>query len=309
MTQPDGTRLLSEETVRLPDGRLAQLSVGGDPRGPAVFFLHGCPDTRRAAWSGHAVAERLGLRLIAVNRPGYGLSTAHDSGHLTVADDVAVVADLLGVAGFAVLGMSVGGPYALACAARHPDRVTAAAIVSAPGMAVAMRPPVHRDDLSDDQVAFFRRLAGVSAVEGMGLVRPEFERYVAQLDPGDPDEDALARRWLEGLPPPDAALMASLPASDVAASLRESLAQLEGYLRDAVVTFRGWPFDVADVRCPVSLWYGDLDANAPPRNGIWLAERIGGATLSVREQTSHLGALLLQWEPILTMLRRASSRS
>ena len=309
MTRPNGTLLLPEDTVRLPDGRLAQLSVGGDPRGRVVFFLHGCPDTRRAAWSGHAVAERLGLCLVAVNRPGYGLSTAHDSDHLTVADDVVAVADLLGVAAFAVLGMSVGGPYALACAARHHDRVAAAAIVSAPGMAVEMRPPVHRDDLSEDQTAFFRRLAAVSVVDGMTLVRPEFEQYVAQLDPGDPDEDALAGRWLEGLPPEDAELMVSLPASDVAASVRESLAQLDGYLRDAVVTFRGWPFDLADVRCPVSLWYGDLDANAPPRNGLWLAERISSATLSVREQTSHLGALLHQWEPILTTLGRAGSSS
>jgi pimeloyl-ACP methyl ester carboxylesterase len=295
-----------QECLELPDGREAQFSAGGDPEGPVVFFLHGCPDTRRAAWSGHPVADRLGLRLVAANRPGYGLSTAHASDHQTVADDLIAVADRLDVQRFAVLGMSVGGPYALACAARHPDRVVAVAVVSAPGMAVAMDPPWHRDDLSDEQQTFFRRLAAVSVAEGVELVRPEFARYVERLDPEDPDDGALVRRWLKGLPPQDAELMTALPDSEVAASLREALLQLDGYLRDAVVTFRPWPFDVSAVRCPTSLWYGALDANAPPRNGTWLADRIDGATLDVQDGIGHLGALLQQWGPILTTLRDAS---
>ena len=121
-----------------------------EPRtGPAVLFFHGCPDTRLAARPGDDAARRLGVRLVAVSRPGYGQSDAAASGHLSVADDTAAVADLLGIDRFAVLGMSVGGPYALACAARHPDRVTAAGVVAArrwcrrstrPGRATTCRP-------------------------------------------------------------------------------------------------------------------------------------------------------------------------
>ena len=71
--------------------------------------------------------------LIAVNRPGYGTSDAYASTQLSVADDVVAVADQLGIDSFAVLGMSIGGAYALACAARHPDRVTAAGVAASPG--------------------------------------------------------------------------------------------------------------------------------------------------------------------------------
>ena len=63
-----------DDLVTLPDGRVAQLWQGGTPAGPVVFFLHGCPDTRRAAFSGAEAARRAGVRLVAVNRPGYGRS-------------------------------------------------------------------------------------------------------------------------------------------------------------------------------------------------------------------------------------------
>ena len=68
---------------------------------------------------------------MAFNRPGYDGSDAAPSDHLTVADDAVELADGLGLGRFAVLGMSIGGGYALACAARHPERVSAAAIVAA----------------------------------------------------------------------------------------------------------------------------------------------------------------------------------
>ncbi|MGH3331266.1 MAG: alpha/beta fold hydrolase, partial [Nocardioidaceae bacterium] len=84
------------DLLRLPDGRRAQLWQGGASAGPVVFFLHGCPDTRHAARTGEAAARRSGVRLVAVNRPGYGLSDPHESSHVSVADDIVAVADLLG---------------------------------------------------------------------------------------------------------------------------------------------------------------------------------------------------------------------
>src|SRR4051794_30947285 len=103
--------------LHLPNGRRVQLWEGGTPSGRPVLFFHGCPDTRRAAQPGDAAARRAGVRLIAVNRPGYGRSDPAPAGHPTLADGAPAVADVLQVDRFAVLGMSVGGPYALACAA------------------------------------------------------------------------------------------------------------------------------------------------------------------------------------------------
>lgn len=287
------------ELFVLPDGRRTQLWQGGDPRGRAVVFFHGCPDTRHAALTGDEAARGTGVRLVAVNRPGYGSSDPDESSLGSVADDVVAVLDALGIGRFGVLGMSIGGPYALACAARYPERVFAAAVLAAPGALAEMDPPVHRDDLSADRQAEFARLAAGSVAAAVDHFRPGFEQWVAEVAPDDPDDQALAQRWTDALPEADAALVRRLPVSEIAASAREALAQPAGYLRDAALVFRDWGFRPEDVGCPTRLWYGDLDANAPVRNGRWLADRIPGATLVVCEQTTHLATLLNHWDDVL----------
>jgi pimeloyl-ACP methyl ester carboxylesterase len=291
---------LTGELLRLPDGRQAQYwSVGA---GPAVFFLHGCPDTRHAAFPGAAAAREVGVRLIAVNRPGYGLSDAHESDHRTVAEDVAAVADLLGVERYAVLGMSLGGPYALACAARRPDRVRAAGVVASTAIVPELDPRYHRDDLTPEKQAFIERLAWCNVAEAIELMRPEFEAYVAQLDPRGSDDATLARKWTEGLHPLDAAVLARQDPAELAAAAREALVNTSGYLRDAAVTFRTWAFRPETIDCPTTIWHGTEDSNASIRNAYWLAAHLPNATLNLRP-TAHLSTLHTHWPELLRTLR------
>jgi pimeloyl-ACP methyl ester carboxylesterase len=282
---------------------------GGDPDGPAVVFFHGCPDSRRAAIPGHETALGLGVRLVAASRPGYSRSELAGgpdrplSGreHLEVADDTAELMDLAGVDEFAVLGMSVGGPYAVATAARYADRVRAAGVVEAPGELPRLRPPVHRDGLDETAQAFFATLAAASAADAAELMSPEFEAYVAGIDPGDPDDVAVAGRWTATLPAADAALVAPRGDAEVARTAREAIGRSIGYLRDAAVSFRRWEFDAREVRCPVHAWYGTGDDTYSTRNGEWYADTFG-ATYVELAGASHLGALLEHWPELLTEL-------
>ncbi|HEX3222161.1 MAG TPA: hypothetical protein VHR35_06275, partial [Nocardioides sp.] len=89
------------------------------------------------------------------------------------------------------------------------------------------------------------------------------------------------------------------PEADVAAAAREAIGAPEGYLADAALVFARWPFAVEDVACPVTLWYGERDANAPPRNGAWLAEHLGDSTLNVLPGLGHLESLLRSWDRVL----------
>lgn len=288
--------------LRLPGGRSVHLWQGGDPAGMPVLFFHGTPDSRLAARPGDTAARDSGVRLVAVNRPGYGRSDPAPSDHLSVADDTVAVADALGLATFAVLGMSLGGQYALACAARHPERVTAAGVVAAPAVVPALDPPLPRDGLAEDGRAFFRRLAEGSVEENVAAMRPDFLAYVDRVDPSDRDDAAVAARCSEGLHDLDAALLADVPVADRAAAAREALATPDGYLRDAAVAFRAWEFRPEEVQCPTWLWYGAHDPQAAVRNGVWLAERIPDARLVVRQDTAHLGTLLSHWREVLATL-------
>jgi pimeloyl-ACP methyl ester carboxylesterase len=268
--------------VELPDGRTVQVWLGGADEGPVVVVFHGCPDTRWAARTGERAARACGLRLLCVNRPGYGSSDPAASTMASVAADVAAVADRVGVLPVGALGMSVGGAYAAQLAVARPDLVRALGIVATP----AMPGPVE-----------------ASVEDAMESYRPDYERFVAGIRPEDPDDAGLVERWLAELPAPDATLLRSLPVEEVAASAREALVQRAGYLRDAALVLRDWGFRLEDVRAPTRLWYGADDDRNPPSVGQWWAERIADSHLVVRPRTTHLSTLVAFWPDILATLR------
>lgn len=257
------------DTVPLPDGRRAQLLDVGSASGPVVLVCHGTPDTRWVARTGVAAAAALGVRLVCVNRPGYGGSSPAATTLDSVAADSVAVLDALGLDRVAVLGMSVGGLYAAALAAHAPDRVSAFALVATP------------------------------REEPRELTPGEFEAWAAGADVADPSDASVAARWLGSLPPDDAALLAAaLSTAEVAASAREALADHAGYLADAELLVEPWRLRFADVACPVRVWSGAHDERNPPAAGAWWAERLPRAELTVTP-TSHLATLLANWEPVL----------
>lgn len=100
----------------------------GDPAGPPVVFLHGTPGSA----DDHPPAS--GARLIRVERPGYrGSAPSRRPTLLGVADGIAALMDSLGIERFGVLGFSGGAPYAAACGARFPHRLTGVVTASFTG--------------------------------------------------------------------------------------------------------------------------------------------------------------------------------
>ncbi|MDO9456827.1 alpha/beta fold hydrolase [Nocardioides sp.] len=273
---------MAPELVTLPDGRRAQVWLGGAGAGPLVLVLHGCPDTRHVAMTGHTAALALGVRLLCVNRPGYGASDPHASTQGSVADDAVAVARSLGVERLAVLGMSVGCSYALAVAARHPGLVAALGLVAA-------QSPSPEPGTVADKVERFRR---------------GFEQYAATLAPGDPDDEALARRFLAQLPPADAAVLGAVAgAAGVAAATREALTSPEGYLRDAALLLSAWDHTPEQVAAPVHLWFGgDDDRSSADAADAW-TRRFADPRVVVRPGTTHPATLVAHWPEILGTLR------
>jgi pimeloyl-ACP methyl ester carboxylesterase len=120
-------------TVRTPDGRDLGVAQWGDPMGSPVFVLQGTPGSRYLRHVGGEY-ERNGIRAITYDRPGYGISTrARDRRAADSGGDVAAIADALGIERFAIVGISSGGPHALATAATYPARVTRCATIVGTG--------------------------------------------------------------------------------------------------------------------------------------------------------------------------------
>src|SRR5689334_130490 len=114
-----------EGSVAVRNGRRLSFAEFGTPHGDVVIWMHGTPGGRRQVpIEARLYAEAHDVRIIGIDRPGIGTSTPHlYENVLDWTGDLAVLADNLGVDTFRVIGLSGGGPYALAAGAALPDRV------------------------------------------------------------------------------------------------------------------------------------------------------------------------------------------
>lgn len=263
------------------DGRALCVAEAGDSAGHAVFALHGTPGSR-LFW--HEVvedAEKRGIRIVAYDRPGYGRS-APDPGRTVAdaADDIAAIADALGIDRYAVYGGSGGGPHALANAVR-PERVVAVAALAsvAPWGAEGLD---WLDGMGQDNLdEFGATLAGEEA-----LRRYLDEQREAMLA-GTPE--AIAETLESLLCPPDRACLTGELARYFHDQIREALRDgVDGWVDDDFVFVRPWGFEFRDISVPVQVWHGSQDQFVPVAHGRWLAERIPGAEEHVYDEDGHL---------------------
>jgi len=120
-----------DTAITLPDGRSLAYTDCGAPAGPLVVYFHGAPTSRLDLAGLEESFSALGVRAVSPDRPGYGRSSPQAGrGFSDWAHDVAALADYLGVERFAVMGLSSGGPYAVACAALVPERIISAGVIA-----------------------------------------------------------------------------------------------------------------------------------------------------------------------------------
>ncbi len=268
----------------------------GDPHGRAVFWLHGTPGARRQIpTEARLYAEQHQIRLIGVDRPGIGSSTPHQYGPvLDFASDLRVIADTLGIEKMAVIGLSGGGPYTLACAAGLPDRVVTVGVLG------GVAPMVGPDAISSPLMQLGAVVAPVLEVAGTpiriaasGLIRlirpvasPALEVYARLSPEGD--------RKMLGRPEFKAMFLDDL--------LNGSRKQLAAPFYDIVVFERDWGFRLGEVTVPVRWWHGDHDHIVPFAHGQHVVSRLPAAQLTELPYESHLGGLGCAQEIMQTLV-------
>src|SRR6185437_13977043 len=122
------------DVVTLADGRRLRWYEFGDPDGLPVVYTAGTPVSGLGGGSYDASARAAGLRWISPDKPGYGGSDFHPGRSVASwSDDVAALADRLGLNRFALAGESGGGPFTLVAAHLLTDRVSVAAVIATAG--------------------------------------------------------------------------------------------------------------------------------------------------------------------------------
>jgi pimeloyl-ACP methyl ester carboxylesterase len=274
-----------EGNVAVGEDRQIGFAEFGDPQGRAVFWLHGTPGARRQIpTEARVYAKQHGIRLIGLDRPGTGSSSPHLYKNIAAsADDLRTLADILGIDKMAVIGLSGGGPYALASAAAMPDRVVAAGILG--GVAPFLGDEGITSGLMNlgKRAAPLLRLGGDPLRIGASLmvraIRPFANTALFLYAAISPEGD----RRLLTRPEFGAMFLDDL--------LNGSRKQLAAPFNDVVLFTRDWGFRLDEVKIPVRWWHGDSDHIVPFAHGQHAVALLPDAELIVLPGESHLGGL------------------
>ncbi|KAI1426640.1 Alpha/Beta hydrolase protein [Xylaria sp. FL1777] len=317
------------QTLKLPDGRLLGFAEYGSPTGKPVFFFHGFPSSRLEAEGILKLVHREDLRIIAPERPGFGLSTFNPRYRVTDwPGDVRALAAHLGINRFAILGGSGGAPYALACARALPAEMMSAVGIMAPaapwkepgivGVPLSARIaalmgyywPASLRAVSAGVVGLCRWLAATSFVtrridrwlETTSVARsastttsPTTNPSISPSPPSSPPGLKAAKKSTQET---RAALLRS-----VFETFRQGTAPM---VRESqLLTWEGWGFPLDEVVYDkVLIWHGVEDSQSPIRMVRWLARQLPHCELREFEGETHftlakhLGVILEELVPI-----------
>ena len=270
---------MSDGRLTLRDGRTLAWEEYGPADGLPVLQFQGTPGSRYSRHAHEDVYDRLGVRFIVFDRPGYGASSRLPGrGIAVIADDAAQLLDHLGLDSVHTSGGSGGGPHVLAFAATHADRVRAATVVVG-------GTPLEEEDIAG--LIQINRDAWYAAREGWQAL---YDLLAPMRDEVLKDPLAGFKGLMEAAPPSDKAVMED---PDWQRVLVESVTEAfrpgaEGWVDEGMALTLDWDYDVADVRCSVTWWHGDHDANAPLAPVHRLIARMHGVDLRIWTDAGHL---------------------
>jgi pimeloyl-ACP methyl ester carboxylesterase len=271
------------QSLQRPDGRrvaVHDLTPDAPDGAPVVLLSHPAPGSGAFDPDPKATAAH-GVRLLSLDRPGYGGSDLPD-GFATAdaaADDAAALLDAVLPAGgrAGVAGWSAGGRVALALAARRPELVSRVAVVATPA------PDEEVSWIPAEHAAQVESLRGLPPADVHAALAAAFDPMLAALHGAD-------RFGMVGVTDVDAPVLAGDGVADRLAAMFDA-AQARGsagMVADVVsYTLRPWGFEPAAVRAPVLLAYGAADPIGP-EHGRWWASRLPDARLEVHDGLGHL---------------------
>ena len=280
--------------VTLSDGRALGFDDFGDPDGTPVLFFHGFGSSRVVRHPDDEIATELGARIIAVDRPGIGISTRQPNRRVTdFPRDIAELLDILDIDRCAVVAWSGGGPYALACAWQMPERISVVGLISAPA-------PLSGAPGSGGYTWPRHRAMSRTADHAPWVIALAMWQWSRQqkADPNKQLDEAIsgmieADREILG----DPALRAVMIAN-AAEMYRQGTG---GVYDEALCLARPFGFPIGGVSVPVRIWHGARDKVVPVGMGKYLERNLPTAVATYYPREGH-HFVYERWREILGVL-------
>lgn len=297
------------QTFQLPDGRVLGYAEYGNPNGKPLLYFHGYPSSRREAEPMDAMARRCNIRIFSLDRPGFGLSTPQPGRKIMDwPNDVRSFATGMDLKRFAIMGLSGGGPFALACAHELPRSMIAGVGLFAsapPWVAGAHHMSLMRRAMSAMAIYWPSGLGvllciilrALRTIANTGPVVRRIDTWIEAQDKKKKDKEELEKRSENE---------SDNETEPVEGKQTKTIEERRNYLLDAVLnepfahgvdatvleadllSSLDWGFKFEDVDFdPVRMWHGAKDGNAPIVLMRYLAERLPHGVLREYENDTH----------------------
>lgn len=290
-----GSRL-ADQHLELRDGRALAWREWGQSDGTPVLRLQGTPGSRLSRYAHPELWERLGLRVIMADRPGFGESSRLPGrGLVAVAEDLVELLDHMELERVPVIGQSGGGPHVLALVARHPERVRCASIVvgAAPlkDEDVPLLVGINREAYQRKRSGGWDALYALLVDQREKLIADPLAGFKAAMT-GAPESDQVIMR--------DPAWQTAF-AEGVTEALRPGA---EGWADEGMALFTDWDFSPDEIEVEVVWWHGRHDANSPLQAVERLVAAAPGIDLRLWSESGHLESFHREEEILRELLAR-----
>ena len=274
---------MQDNTMQLNDGRTVGFADYGKPSGIPILLFHGTPGSRIFGLENEPLLEKYGIRVIAPERPGYGLSDSKPE--RTIADwvvDIEALANHLGLHKFHVAGGSGGGPYVLACAIRLPERVLSATLIASATPPEMLR--LSKGMASGNRAGFFLAkyapfLLKILLTNYAHAVSKSPAKLVQQMLSQFCESDRRAIENPNGTGREGELLL----------HLQEAFRQgSDAAYRDMLLVSRPWRLDLSKLTVPVFMWHGEADTLVPVAPAKEFSKLIPGCETHFIQDAGHL---------------------
>lgn len=283
----------TNQILELKDGRKLGFAEYGVQDGIPVFHFNGSGGSRLERPANLSILTDLGIRYISIDRPGHGNSSPKQGRELLDwPEDVACIADHLAIDKFHILGWSAGGPHALVCAYKMPERVISGAIVSGLG-------PAERPNPYEGYKGFLKLLM----ILGRKLPKLVYVYRRMAAKQINKSSEKMGEKFVKSLPEVDQKPFENSATKEMLiADIKEGYKQGgDGPARDDIIINSPWKFNIKEIQTRFDIWQGDSDVNVPVNQGKYQARLLPKNNFHLLKNRGHM-LLLDEWNNVLSEL-------